>query len=289
MVTLQEAWDSYMLLLQSVKKSAATKKQYNLDGQQFLAYAHENNYIYVDKQLQALLMLYCEHMKETYTNSNTFNHKIASLRGFVDFIFFREWLEPFDYALILQPKPRQKATLKLLTKQQLIQIANVWPIYFQYAKTVEHAWLARRNGCIVQMLMETGCKPAELIRMKWGHMNDSSIYIANANGRREVKLTADFLQILQDYKEATSQLHQQELGEWLWVSEANQTKPISTKTVERIFQTISKDIHVDVRATDLRYTVIQKAFQSDKTIEHIQQEMGYVRKWVVAERQERFE
>jgi len=44
-----------------------------------------------------------------------------------------------------------------------------------------------------------------------------------------------------------------------------------------------------VRATDLRYTVMQKAFQSEKTVESIQEKMGYVRKWVLTERQERFE
>ena len=80
-------------------------------------------------------------------------------------------MEPFDYQHILQPK-RQKEALQVLTNKQVMQIANVWPTYFQYAKTQEHAWLARRNGCIVQVLMETGCKPAELVRMKWAHLHE---------------------------------------------------------------------------------------------------------------------
>ena len=291
MVTLEEAWNSYLLLLNSLKKSAATKKQYNLDGKQFLAFAHERNYLNVDHQLKELLFIYSNYLKETYVNTNTFNHKIATLRGFVDFVFLREWVEPFDYEVILQPKKRQKEALKLLTTKQLMNITNVWPTYFQYAKTQEHAWLARRNGCIVQMLLETGCKPAEIVRMKWTHMHtDSSfIYIANHNGRREIKLSPILVDMLKHYKVATEELHQQEAGEWMWVSEASQSKSISTKTVERIFQAISKDIGMNVRATDLRYTVMQKAFQSEKTIEHIQQTMGYVRKWVLTERQGRFE
>ena len=291
MITLEEAWNSYLLLLNSLKKSAATKKQYNLDGKQFLAFAHERNYLNVDHQLKELLFIYSNFLKETYVNTNTFNHKIATLRGFVDFVFLREWVEPFDYEVILQPKKRQKEALKLLTTKQLMNITNVWPTYFQYAKTQEHAWLARRNGCIVQMLLETGCKPAEIVRMKWTHMHtDSSfIYIANHNGRREIKLSPILVDMLKHYKVATEELHQQEAGEWMWVSEASQSKSISTKTVERIFQAISKDIGMNVRATDLRYTVMQKAFQSEKTIEHIQQTMGYVRKWVLTERQGRFE
>lgn len=291
MVTLVEAWNSYFLLLNSLKKSAATKKQYNLDGQQFLAFAHENNYLNVDHHLKELLFIYSNYLKETYTNVNTFNHKIATLRGFIDFVFLREWVDPFDYEGILQPKKRQKEALTLLTKKQLIQIANVWPTYFQYAKTLEHAWLARRNGCIVQLLMETGCKPAELVRIKWSHIqfDASIIYIANQNGRREIKLTSILMNMLAHYKEATEELHEEKLGEWVWVSEASQSKSISTKTIERIFQTISKDIGTNVRATDLRYTVMQKAFQSEKTIENIQEKMGYVRKWVLTERQERFE
>ncbi|MFJ8516949.1 tyrosine-type recombinase/integrase [Lysinibacillus xylanilyticus] len=291
MVTLVEAWNSYLLLLNSLKKSAATKKQYNIDGQQLLAFAHENNYINVDHHLKELLFTYSNYLKEAYTNVNTFNHKIATIRGFVDFVFLREWVEPFDYEGILQPKKRQKEALTLLTKKQLMQIANVWPTYFQYAKTMEHAWLARRNGCIVQLLMETGCKPAELVRMKWSHINldSSAIFIANNNGRREIKLSPILMNMLMHLKEATEELHEEKLGEWVWVSEASQSKAISTKTIERIFQTISKDIGTNVRATDLRYTVMQKAFQSEKTIENIQEKMGYVRKWVLTERHGRFE
>lgn len=291
MVTLKEAWDSYFLLLQSLKKSAATKKQYNMDGQQFLTFAHEQKYLYVDHQLKNLLKLYSDYLKETYSNINTFNHKIATLRGFVDFIFLREWIEPFDYQLILQPKKRQKEVLQVLTNKQIMLIANVWPTYFQYAKTEEHAWLARRNGSIVQVLMETGCKPAELVRMKWSHINEenATIFIANRNGRREIKCSAVLMDMLAQYKKETAHLHGQEIGEWVWVSEASVAKPISTKTVERIFQTMSQDIGKNVRATDLRYTVMQRSFQQDKTLEHIQQEMGYVRKWVLTERQKRFE
>jgi len=91
------------------------------------------------------------------------------------------------------------------------------------------------------------------------------------------------------YKEETESMHDKKVEEWVWVSEASMTKSITTKTVERIFQTMSKDIGKNVRATDLRYTVMQRAFQEEKTLEHIQQEMGYVRKWVLTERQQRFE
>lgn len=291
MVTLKEAWNSYALLLQSLKKSAATKKQYNMDGQQFLTFAHEQNYLYVDHQLKNLLQLYCHYLKETYSNINTFNHKIATLRGFVEFIFLREWVEPFDYQHILQPKKRQKEALQVLTNKQVMQIANVWPTYFQYAKTQEHAWLARRNGCIVQVLMETGCKPAELVRMKWAHLNEekATLFIANRNGRREIKCSPILMDMLTQYKKETTHLHEQEVGEWVWVSEASLAKPITTKTIERIFQTMAQDIGKNIRATDLRYTVMQRAFQQEKTLEHIQQEMGYVRKWVLTERQQRLE
>ena len=181
--------------------------------------------------------------------------------------------------------------MTLLTKKQLLQIANVWPTYFQYAKTKEHAWLARRNGCIVQLLMETGCKPAELVRMKWSHIDfeSSVVFIANQNRRRAIKLSPILMGMLMHYKETTEELHEEKLGEWVWISKASQSKAISTKTIERIFQTMSKDIGTNVRATDLRYTVMQKAFKSENTIESIQEKMGYVRKWVLTERQGRFE
>lgn len=291
METIQHALDSYLLLLTSLKKSAATKKQYYLDGQQFLLFAREQQIVQLDHQFKELLFIYTKHLQEAYENINTYNHKIASLRSFVDFVFLREWVKPFDYEAILQPKKRVKTPLNVLTKEQLVKITDVWPTYFHYAKTEEHLWLARRNGCIVQMLLETGCKPAELVRMKWSHIQEqeSCIYLANHNGRRALKLSIILLEMLQYYREATETLHQEPIGEWIWVSEASQMKPITTKTVERIFQTVSKDIEETVRATDIRYTVMQKALQSENSIENIQQQMGYVRKWVFTERSERFE
>ncbi|UZM97688.1 hypothetical protein OL548_21785 [Lysinibacillus sp. MHQ-1] len=94
----------------------------------------KKNYLYVDHHFQELLQIYGHYLKETYHNINTFNHKIATMRGFVDFIFLREWIEPFDYQHILQPRKRQKEALQVLTNKQIGQMANVWPIYFQYAK-----------------------------------------------------------------------------------------------------------------------------------------------------------
>ena len=291
MVTLWNALDSYLLLLTSLNKSAATKKQYALDGQQFLLFAQQQNIEHINAQFNELLVKYIEYLQDTYPNINTYNHKVAILRSFVDFLILREWVKPFDYSAVLQPKKREKEPLKVLTKKQIIKITNVWPTYFQYAKTEEHQFLAKRNDCIVQMLLETGCKPAELVRMKWAHIDEqtSQIYIAKNQVRRALKISTLLIEMLQYYKEATEKIHQEPIGEWLWVSEASQGKPISTKTIERIFQTISKEIGEAVRATDLRYTVIQKALQSENEIETIQQQMGYVRKWVLTERRERFE
>lgn len=291
MITIQNALDHYLLLLASLNKSAATKKQYTLDGQQFVLFAQQQEIEHINNQFYELINKYMEYLQNTYPNVNTYNHKVAFLRSFVDFVILREWVEAFDYLTILQPKKREKEPLKILTKKQIIKIANVWPTYFQYAKTKEHQWLAKRNDCIVQMLLETGCKPAELVRMKWAHLEEQTnkIYIAKNQVRRTLKISKLLIEMLHYYKEATEQIHEEPVGEWLWVSEASQGKPISTKTIERIFQTVSKEIGEPVRATDLRYTVMQKALQSDNEIETIQQQMGYVRKWVLTERSERFE
>ncbi|MFJ7952826.1 tyrosine-type recombinase/integrase [Lysinibacillus sp. NPDC096418] len=274
-----------------MKKSAATKKQYNLVGQQFLVFASEKNIYQLDDQFKELLSNYNKYLKETYENFNTYNHKIATLRSFVDFVFLREWVEPFDYEAILKPKKRVKQSLKILTKEQLVKISDVWPTYFQYAKNEEHAWLARRNGCIIQMLLETGCKPSELVHMKWSDIKEqeSHIYLSNNNGRRTLKISSVLFEMLHYYQEATVAINKEPIGEWIWVSEATQMKPVSTKTIERIFQTVSKDIGEAVRATDIRYTVMQKAFQSESSIESILQQMGYARKWVLTERGERFD
>ena len=73
---------------------------------------------------------------------------------------------------------------------------------------------------------------------------------------------------------------------YIWQSDANlQGNPITVKTVERIFQTISQDVGFTVRATDLRYAVIQRAQIED--VQDAIERFGYARKWVLDERKRR--
>ncbi|UZM97689.1 hypothetical protein OL548_21790 [Lysinibacillus sp. MHQ-1] len=63
-------------------------------------------------------------------------------------------------------------------------------------------------------MMETGCKPAELVRMKWLHFQKekSTLYIANRNGRREVKCSPILMDMLAHYQEETETMHDKEMG-----------------------------------------------------------------------------
>lgn len=284
------AWQAYLLHLQRMRKSPATLKQYGIDGNQLMAFLKEEGITAFTKDNYIEhISLYCAHLHQKYPKSTSYNRKVACLRGFSQFAVLREWLNSQAFLQILAPVPKEKTPIKPLSEADIKQITAVWDRYLSYADSDEKYNLALRNQCIVASFLALGCKPAELVKMQWQHINNDakSVRLFMRKGYRDVPCSNAYLQLMLDYE---THLKKYSSSPYIWQSEANIAgEPITVKTVERVFQTISKEVGKDIRATDLRYSVIQRVVTADENPEDYIERFGYARKWVLTERQNRLQ
>lgn len=284
MVTYQQAWVAFHIHLKQLNMSASTLKQYALDGRQFIAYTKVHNEPHLTATYYPFLVQYVQHLEETYPKETSYNRKVACLRRFFKFARLREWVDDECYLALLTPKKIPKEIIPALTEGEIQQIGAVWERYLSYADSEDKYFIAKRNHLITTTILTLGCKPSELVRMQWHHLHytEGFVRLLSGKGYRDVEVNALYLQLMQAYEN-----EKPNDSPYIWQSETNiKGNPITVKTVERIFQTISKEIGITVRATDLRYAAIQRAMK-DGDYEQAIARFGYARKWVLQDRQRR--
>lgn len=265
--------------------SIHTQKQYRLDMNHFIK---KMNVTAIEQFEQAVLSYKNMLEKERYSIS-TINRKLASLKKFLHFLQTMGNTQ-FTHLLSaeeLKPDSIDLGELESLTSHQLKLVLQFWQMKGQRALTKEHQWLAKRNEVIVHFIKETAIKPAELVRIQWLNIEHELAQITGTRSGRTVTISPKLQQSLKDYLEETRIfMPDSEASPYVWLGVRNKRgKPITTKTIERVFASMSKELNFQVTATMLRYYSISEmdATQMQKNTE----EYGYARKSVLTERQNR--
>lgn len=275
---------AFKTYLQSLKKSPHTIKQYIIDAEQFMAHAGNKQ---VD---ETLLQMYEKMLKNTYSSTNSINRKLASSRQFLLYLHSRGLVDA-GLAERLQPVPKEKKTLDVSTHMQVQAVRAVWPRARLAAETEEHAWLALRNGLIIELIASLGLKPAEIIQLEWSQLDLEQRLLQLRQGKeaRALKLSASLVEAFHYYAEETRKFMPiAEDVPYIWLGIGNQQgKAISVKTIERIFQFVSKSVGFKVTATNLRYAAIGREQKRAGDEAELYKQFGYARKGVLQERQDR--
>lgn len=270
---------AYKAHLQTMGKSSYTVKQYALDAKQFADLYKE------DELVNDLLIRYIEFLKEQYT-VNSINRKLAVVRSFLVFLYMRQEVDVYNEAL-LKPMMKEPIQLSVLSTRQVEQALSVWPSCQFSADTDENEWLAIRNGAITELIAELGLKPAEVVKMQWKHIDfdKNMLTVLASKAYRTIAFSPKLHAVLTHYKEKTAIFYPALAeSEFSWISVGNvKGQPVTVKTIERIFQFISRNVGFKVTATNLRYATIQQL--ADK--EDLYKQLGYARKGVLLERQQR--
>lgn len=294
---IQKAWHSYILHLQALKKSAATIKQYTIDGRQLVTFFHQQNVFELkNDSCKMIFTKYRQHLEDHYTTEQSKNRKLASLRSFVQFAILRGWLTADMVGELLlttlAPIQKVKRPIEILSASDLRKLAATASKWVTQTTEDEYIWLALRNYAIVQTFILYGLKPAELVQMKWSHIawNDGLCTFRRLGHARHVPLRKEYSELLMLYKEKCERLNVATSSDVIWISQYNEKgTAITVKTVERIMHQLSKDARINVTATSIRYAVLQRqAGQLEEEIE-LFEHFGYARKWVAEERLQRFE
>lgn len=278
--------EAFRAFLIGLNKSQHTIKQYVNDAKQFEKFLDEESY---RDSFSEGLKAYIHHLHTKYTTANSINRKLAALRSYLEFLYSRKYIKVYDETL-LESVAKQHPKLVALTDKELRSVLNCWHQMYSIAETDENAWLAMRNLAITYTIAMLGIKPAELVKMKWSHINENEmrINIMERLSYRTLEMPSDLLSILLQYKKETEIFFSQleEIDE-MWLGVGNKLgEPITVKTVERIFLQLSKLLDFKVTCTNLRYTVIEM-YMKQQEDDDLFAKFGYARKGVLIERHKR--
>lgn len=280
----------YKAYLVSLNKSPHTIKQYCIDIEQFISYIDKCNLSF-ENRIDSTVEHYIVFLSDTYRSVSSFNRKIASLKHFLFFLKSRNVIQEIPTELLI-PKKLVEHNIETLQEEQMKKVINYWLNLYRRSDDEVYKWIALRNFCIVRIISELSLKPSEVVEMKWSHINDQGIRITNQKRSRRVKLSIAMLQWLYIYKKAAEDLlpANSEI-DFIWLGIGNkQNEPITIKTIERLFQAISREVGFKVTATMLRYSTINNEItkKSDANLDELYNEFGYSRKSVLVDRVKRF-
>ncbi|HWK23207.1 MAG TPA: site-specific integrase [Ureibacillus sp.] len=276
----------YKTYLEALKKSPHTVKQYCIDTQQFITFMKEAHFTFGDS-IKKVIISYNEYLQERFSSISSINRKRASLHHFLNFLLLREIIREIPESL-LKPLKLETKQLQILSTNQVKSVLNFWFEAYQSTEDVEYKWLALRNFCLVNMIFELGVKPYEIIALKWRQIKGNEISISQKH--RKLSLSDSLCKWLDLYQYETENIFPTN-HEFVWLGLGNkQNDPITVKTIERIFQSISKGLGFKVTATTLRYTCIHTEYKQiyDEQLTDLYTKYGYSRKSVLLERVRRF-
>lgn len=290
MQTLTEAWAVFIIHLQKMGKAPLTLKQYKIDGKQFIQFCWDQGEDYLrDETIKQLVKDYREHVQERYDNTQSINRKFASLRTFLHYAHFREWIKAVPEAYV-KPIPKVQKALSVLNDADRAQAVDVWLQIYRTSAEDEYRWMALRNFCITRLVSELALKPYEIVKMKWSHIDFESriVRIFGAKSYRDLELSESMLSWLALFEKRTHALFPELIeAEHIWLGLHNKPgQPITVKTIERLMLRISSIIGKKVTCTNLRYTAMHKELLAEdrQKVREIFDKYGYVHHNVMEER-----
>ncbi|MFC7687129.1 tyrosine-type recombinase/integrase [Ureibacillus sp. GCM10028918] len=275
--------------LENLQKSPHTIKQYGIDTKQFLNFMKDNHFTFGDT-LSKCITAYNEYLEERYSSAASTNRKRASLQHFLTFLEQRNIVSDIPESL-LKPIQMENKMIQTLSKDQIKSVSSYWFEVYNTALDIEYRWIAMRNFCLVNLMLEIGLKPSEMIRLKWSSFKEKEIAIIQNKRARKLPLSETILNWLELFRYETEEIiPYSKAGEFVWLGLGNkQNEPITVKTIERIFQTMSQKLKFKITATIVRYTLINsevKKNQEDQ-LQELFIRYGYSRKSVLMDRVKR--
>ncbi|SOC23974.1 site-specific recombinase XerD [Ureibacillus xyleni] len=277
----------YQAYLESLNKSPHTIKQYCIDSEQFLKFLEENK-VSLDSDITKVVKNYITYLLDKYDSITSVNRKISSLKNFLNFLHMRNLIQlvPVDE---LKPLRDHEKKINMLPSNELKKVLRVWFDVYSGTEDEEFKWIALRNFCIVRLMAELSLKPAEVVKMKWTHIQNNTISIRTRKRARKLDVSRSMLNWLAIFKKEKENLFPESISvDYIWLGVGNRRNhPITEKTIERIFHFISKQLELKVTAMTIRYSTIREEVLKT-TDSEVYKQFGYARNSVLQERLRRF-
>ncbi len=277
----KEAIAQYLFHLRNLNKSPHTLKQYRIDLEQLAQALGEARIEDVTSEdFRHFAIHYEDVLLEAGFKPTSVRRKISSLRSFVHYLAVAHIIEEDFKSAILHTQPYQ-------VEVRIPSMTEVSAVYHHYeepvAMTSYEEWLPFRNRSIVQLMIDTGLKVAEIKNLRWGHFNREERKLALLRKNltfQWIDLMEKTVEDLQHYAKRTAELFdfEWEEGHALYFTDRGlMNEPMSERTVERVVERATAGESLDVRGSELRYfRLLQRSIQEDP--EDLLKHFGYASK-----------
>lgn len=286
-MNIKDSWLYFLIHLENMGKSRHTIKQYKIDGKQFMEFLYNKleipyteEFLLKEETLKQVSLDYIQYLCAEF-KPNSINRKISSLKSFIRFAVFREWI-PSDFSDDLQPLPKPRDELEFITLSEIEKLIRHYEGLLENTHDKKNSWLNLRDYGILLFLTEYGLKPHELITLTWGHIHDNILFI---NLERQYLLSSKIMKWIIKYREESEGLFTIGHHSPLWLGLGNKRgEGITEKTIERICTNYSTIIGRKITSTNFRYQTVFAANERMETPSLIADYLGYAQSSVYWER-----
>lgn len=280
---ISKGWLSFLLHLENLNRSKHTIKQYRIDGKQFSFYVntrYESFDITTNYQLfEEVCKQYVQHIQGNF-HINSCNRKIASLKSFIKFAHFREWI-PVDFSEKLLSLEKQPKDLDFITESEVEKLYSHYEKELTFLPEEPYHLSVYRNYLLARFLGDFALKPHELITLTWNHIHENILFISRD---RQFVISKRTMEVLRMYRDVVKELFGKEHIKPLWIGLKSPHQNITERTMERICQEYSEILKKKVTATSFRYGKIKALNYEEMDSLKKSQFLGYAQTSVFWER-----
>lgn len=261
----------YLSSLQTISKSEATYDKYSRVLNDFAKWLECNDSGQQDNITSIMILNYSKAVKERGACNNTLRHYLIILRSFFGWCVAHKFYG--EQPVLESDIPKQeRIEYDLLTEEQVEQVLNGAPPKYSHAKT------ARRNRALITLLIQSGLRVSELIKLK---ICDLDFYgqtirtVGKGDKLRYTTFPALSKQLIKEYLDERFKGNPVDENAILFANK--QGKSYTRQNITKLVSTYVKWItgKENIGAHDLRHSFASELLTKGAGLEQIQQVLGH--------------
>lgn len=261
---------AYLSSLQTISKSTATYEKYSRVLNDFAKWLEQNDS--EQTEITAVMILsYSKAVKERGACNNTLRHYLIILRSFFAWCVNHKFYT--EQPVLREDIPKEeRIEYDLLTEEQIEKILTSAPPKYSHAKT------ALRNRALITLLIQSGLRASELIKLKVGDLDFEGQTIKTVGKGDKLRYTTFPVLSAQLVKEYIDERFKGQAVDENTILFANeQGKSYSRQNITKLVATYVKWITGKeyIGAHDLRHSFASKLITNGAGLEQIQQVLGH--------------
>ena len=262
-MTIQTAFDSFMIDQQIKGNSSKTLKYYDTDIGMFLAFMGQD--FRLDELTFKQLQQYYMFTVERSLSSTTVQSYIRAVRVFLSWCYREDYLQMDFTTKFRLPKAKRK-TIDILTDNEVKILFKV---------LAEHRTVLRlRDRCICALMLDSGLRKGEVVTLATSRLHvveGYAIVDGKGNKQRSVPLGLFTRKCIMQYLSKRPDCERQDA-----FFLTNNGSPITDNTVKQMFHRLKEDTLIPrIRPHLLRHTFATRFLENGGDIYTLQQILGH--------------